>query len=74
MKEDININMDIPKGHLIIVLLIMFLIGGLAIGYALGGYIQDKRWSDYNELREQYVNYNCICQGQGGYPEWKFQE
>lgn len=53
---DLNINMDIPKGHLLLMLLFLFFIGGLVIGTLFGGYYVHNRWKEYDANYKEMID------------------
>lgn len=56
-----DLNVQIPREHLLGVVLIMFLLGGFVIGYLVGNYTMYKRWDEYNKLWQQKVLDECVC-------------
>lgn len=56
-----DVNVQIPKEHILAMVLLMFLIGGLVIGYVIGNYVMYKRWDEYNSLWQEKVQKECIC-------------
>lgn len=60
-EDDLNVMMQIPKGHLILILLVGFLIAGSIIGYLVGGYVSQQRWEKYDVLREEKYERECTC-------------
>lgn len=58
---DLQFNMDIPKSHLFIIIAIIFLLAGGAIGFLVGNYSMNESWKRYNELKEEQIARDCIC-------------
>lgn len=56
-----DVSMQIPKEHLLGIVLLMFLIGGFVIGYLVGNYTMYKRWDEYNSLWQEKVKEECVC-------------
>lgn len=61
IMTDLQFNMDIPKSHLFIIVAVMFLVAGFAIGVLIGNYTMHTSWTNYNELREKEIARDCIC-------------
>lgn len=56
---DLNINMDIPNGHLLLALLFLFFMGGIVIGTLFGGYYVHNRWKEYDDSYKDMVEKMC---------------
>ena len=59
--SDLDLQVNIPKQHLFIILVLAFLISGLVIGYAMGAYNTDRVWREYAELKEKDIESKCFC-------------
>lgn len=57
----IDLKMNIPKGHLFIVMLIIFMVGGFALGYIAGNYSVNEQWSSFFDSYKERVDRTCIC-------------
>lgn len=67
-----NMIMSIPRHHFIMILLCAFLVSGFIMGFAVGGYVQQKNWEEYNDLLEEKMENDCICYNEStGDKTWK---
>lgn len=45
--EPYNINMNVPKKHLLMTLLVLFLVGGFVVGFLCGMVYTDHTWKSF---------------------------
>lgn len=64
MEEQSNIDWKKPvtSKQLFLFALIFFLVAGFTIGFAIGGYITQKNWEEYNTHFQTRIDQECVCE------------
>ena len=52
---------ELPKGKMVVVVMLLFLIGGFMIGYSIGNYVMYNKWKYFHLSYEEFVNDSCYC-------------
>ena len=61
MDDEVKINLDVSKGHLILALIFLFFVGGLVIGVLAGGAYMNNQWKEYHADYEERIQNQCTC-------------